>query len=69
MRESTRGVIYIGLDANARVGCDLSRPPPSPNPGGDGTLQKVFPAADGFLRGGGIPYGGGEGALTTHHLC
>ena len=55
MRESTRGVIYIGLDATARVGCDLSRPPPSPNPGGDGTLQKVFPAADGFLRGGEIP--------------
>ena len=54
MRESTRGVIYIGLDANARVGCDLSRPPPSPNPGGDGTLQKA-PRRRRFLRGGEIP--------------
>ena len=45
----------IEPDANARVGRDLSRPPPSPNPGGDGTLEKVFPAADGFLRGGEIP--------------
>ena len=55
MKGSTRGVMNIEPDANARVGRDLSRPPPSPNPGGDGTLEKVFPAADGFLRGGEIP--------------